>query len=464
MARLDEEILGLAGLITGRYAPEGIPIERADCRVGAVVGDRFLLDELGDYLQNVAALAPLLGEPGALDWALTLAAGTRSPRFRRGGLLESFAFHRRRWRRVRGLGLAFPYWNLDSLTGLVALYEVARETGRAEDARLIGSDIESLLRALVGPATRRARLRYGFEPHTGITLPLTSPQITGSVAEEMVRYGCLSATTAPIDAAAAWLRAECETRGFQRDGLFCAEVHGPLAPLLRAALRRLGKRHFFDPMLTKDNTMMAFALLALADAAPAHAGWARAVIARWREAVATHFDVGAGAFATFAGGPDAGREPRLTFNHSMIEWDIEAHVRTGSAIALERASREASHWVALQTPRGLFPEGRAPAWCRRSFLDPQVDLSVNLLKLAELTGDTRWREAALANLAAIRRDFRLPFGYAWEVDAVSGQIRQPVIEVKYLGLLLKGYLALREAGSGRSLLRTSLMWMLLRDR
>ncbi len=89
---------------------------------------------------------------------------------------------------------------------------------------------------------------------------------------------------------------------------------------------------------------------------------------------------------------------------------------------------------------------------------------MDLLKLAELTGDDRWRGAAIRNLSAVRRDFRLPFGYAWAVDPATGAIRQPVVEVKYLGLLLKGLLGLRAFLEGQSLRHSPLLWMLLRDR
>ena len=461
---LDREILWLAGdLLTARYAPEGVPIERADCATGAIVSDRFILDELGDFLQNVAAVTLLLGHPEPLEWAVGLVGRTAGARFRRGGLFEPFAFHRRRWRRGLGLGLAYPYWNLDTLTGLVALYEVLQVAGRAGDAGRVRAEIEGFLQALLAHGTRAGHLRYAFDPRTGCTLPLTSPQLTGYVAEELVRFAHLAGEHRYLDAAAALLRAECDTPGFRRHGLFCAAVWGPLAPLLRPGLRLLGKRHFFQPMLTKDNTLPAFALLALIAARPDETAWAREAVETWRRAVDSGFRTGAGYFATYAR-PD-GRVPvRLTFNHSMIEWDIEAHVLTGRSEFLARAQDAAERWVALQTARGLFPEGPDGRWRTRSFLDPQVDLSVNLLKLGELTGDRTCTEAAVRNFAAIRRDFRLPSGYAWEVDSGTGEVRQPVIEVKYLGLLLKGYLGLRHVSRGGRLRDAPLMWMLLRDR
>jgi hypothetical protein len=464
-AGLDEEIGWLADLVTRRYAPLGIPIERADARTGAIVSDRFILDELGDFLQNVAALAPLLGRPGAIEWALALVARTAGRRFRRGGLFESFAYAGRRWRRAKGLGLAFPYWNLDTLTGLVALGEILQAQGRAADAARVQREADGLADALLGRAVRQGHLRYGFEPRTGLTLPLSSPQLTGYVAEELIRLGGLSGDGARMAAARDLLRAECATGWFERAGLFCADVHGPLARPGRALLRRLGKWHFFTPMLTKDNTLVALALLALLAASPADRAWAQAAVERWREAVDVHFRTGAGLYAMYAraaGGPPP--VVRLTFNHSLIECDIEAYAMTGSPGFLARAQDLARRWVDLQTARGLFPEGPDGAWRGRSFLDPQVDLSVNLLKLAELTGDGGWREAALANFAAIRRDFRLPAGYAWEVDSGTGEPRQSVVEVKYLGLLLKGLLGLREAARGHPLRETPLLWMLLRDR
>jgi hypothetical protein len=459
MRGLDEEIRWLAALLRERYAREGIPVERVDSRAGTVVSDRFILDELGDFLQNIAALTPLLGDATGVDWALALVKRARGPRFRRGGLYETFAFARRPWRRLRGLSLAFPYWNLDSLTGLVALYEVlALAGGEVGDVQ---QEIRTVSRFLMERCVRAGHLRYGVHPEMGFTVPLSSPQLTGYVAEELIRYGRLAGESWSLPAAAALLRAECATASFRERGLFRAQVHGVASPLLRFSLGRLGKRHFFDPMLVKDNTLPAFALLALEAAAPGEAAWAREARQRWRDAIDRDFRTDAGFYRTYAGAPVS---PRLTFNHSLIEWDIEAYMAGADDAALERAGALAARWLSLQTPRGAVAEGPEGEWCRRSFLDPQVDLAVNLLKLGELTGSGEWTRAARSVFEAIRRDFRLPAGYAWEVDPVTGDVRDPLIEVKYLGLLLKGFLGLREVEHGRSLRCTPLVWMLLRDR
>ncbi len=461
MNDLDEEITWLSRLVMARYAREGIPVERVDCGSGAIVSDRFILDELGDFLQNVAALTPLCGDASGIAWALRLVRTTRHPRFRRGGLFETFAFPTRRWRRLQGMGLAFPYWNLDTLTGLVALHELLARTGHEAEAAEVAADVRGVITALAERAMRHGLLRYGYHPGSGISLPLVSPQLTGYVAEELIRFGAISGEPGIVALAGALLRAECATPAFRERGLFCAQVLGPAAPILRTGLRRLGKRHFFDPMLTKDNTLPAFALLALERLMPAGADWARGARRRWREAVDAHFRTGDGDYRTFAG---AASEARLTFNHSMIELEIETYVQTGDAAALECAERLSRRWLSLQTPRGLVAEGAGTAWRRRAFLDPQVDLAIDLLKLGELTGHAAWTDAARAIFTAIRRDFRLPAGYAWEVDAETGDVRETVIEVKYLGLLLKGYLALREVEAGRSLRGSPLVWMLLRDR
>jgi hypothetical protein len=458
---LDEEILWLATLVRDRYAPGGIPVERVDARTGAVVSDRLILDELGDFLQNVAALTPLLGDPTAAAWSVALVRRTRAPRFRRGGLYEAFAFERRRWRRVRGLGVAFPYWNLDSLCGLVALYEVLVRAGAGDerDADDVADEIRRVGRFLVDRCVRDGHLRYGVHPATGVTVPLSSPQLTGYVAEELIRYGRLAGEAWAVAAATSLLRAECATASFRDRGLFCADVHGWARGPLRWGLARLGKRHFDDPMLVKDNTLVAFALLAL-ETAGGDAEWARRARRRWREAVDREFRADGGYYRTYTG---ATLTPRLTFNHSVIEWDLEAHATGADPGALGRARRLAERWLALQTERGLVREGPEGEWRRRAFLDPQVDLAMNLLKLGELSGEETWTRAAARILAAIRRDFRLPAGYAWEVDAETGEVRDPVIEVKYLGLLMKGLLGLREVEHGRAL-RAPLVWMLLRDR
>jgi hypothetical protein len=347
------------------------------------------------------------------------------------------------------------------LTGLVALHELLAATGHETEAKDVAVDVDAVIRAFAEQVARNGLLRYGYHPGTGIGLPLVSPQLTGYVAEEMIRFGSVSRQPWIIGVARALLEAECATPSFREQGLFCAQVIGPAAPLLRWGLRRLGKRHFFDPMLTKDNTLPAFALLALEGAAPAEADWAGAARRRWRQAADVHFRTSDGDYRTFAG---PASQVRLTFNHSMIELDIETYVRTGDEADLGRAGDLARRWTTLQTSRGLIAEGAEPAWRRRAFLDPQVDLAIDLLKLGELTGRAEWTDTARAIFGAIRRDFRLPAGYAWEVDAETGAVREAVIEVKYLGLLLKGYLALREVEARRPLRGAPLVWMLLRDR
>ena len=191
----------------------------------------------------------------------------------------------------------------------------------------------------------------------------------------------------------------------------------------------------------------------------------KAAAETWRAAIDAWFRTPSGDFLAYGGAADRrAADVRLTFNHSIIEWDIEAFTVTGRRAYLDQAGQLARRWLDRQTGRGLFPEGPEEPWRGRSLLDAQVDLSVNLLKLSELSGDPAWERAARTNFDAVRRDFRLPLGYAWEVDSGTGQIREPVVEVKYLGLLLKGYLGLRAVARGSRLRQSPLLWALLRDR
>ena len=118
------------------------------------------------------------------------------------------------------------------------------------------------------------------------------------------------------------------------------------------------------------------------------------------------------------------------------------------------------------TAAGFFPEGPDPngKFAERALMDSNLDLSIVLLKAAELTGDRRYYSAADHAIESIVRHMKRPHGYVEEVDAATGEgSDNKRIFTKYITLLIKGFLLLDAARRGASIFERDL-FLLARDR
>jgi hypothetical protein len=415
----------------------GLLPRAVDTGSGAVLDPEPPVEELGDVMQNVAALGVLSGRADYVDWAVTQSLRQLERTQSERGFVVPDA---RRW--SRNLRPAPTIRNVDTLTGLVALGEIVDdERLRARRERLLGAASEA-----------------AFAPYlagwAAPLLPFASSLVAGQFAEELVRAAARLHEPVWGTVAEEMLRAWCELEYFREHGLFPLRVPlGPHAPVVeRVLFRARGRLPSDSARLVKDNVALGHALLALWR----HAGrrpWLASAYARWSTAVENTFVAGAAVPVRNAWHPRGagGEAATLATVHPLVELRIDEHVVCGgSTLAWVRDAIE--HLRALGDAEGGLPESLLPASDTPCLLDPQLDLLVNAAKLAQLDGDEKRNEECTDWLARVLRRHRREHGFAWSVGWGTGRPLDDRIETKFLGLVVKVCLALHHASEGDDLL------------
>jgi len=104
---------------------------------------------------------------------------------------------------------------------------------------------------------------------------------------------------------------------------------------------------------------------------------------------------------------------------------------------LDFAREIADSWIRLRWPCGLFPKAVGES---SNHIDSNVDFSISLRRLSELSGDNKYAEIGRQCVDAILQLHESDLGYIRSVDS-TGRVTDAVVDPKYNGLLLKGIIS-----------------------
>lgn len=246
--------------------------------------------------------------------------------------------------------------------------------------------------------------------------------------------------------AAAW----AQTPGFREHGVFF-RIFSARAPWLDRLAASAATLHV---QLFKDNTNFVWSLLALAQATGS-GRWA-GMVSRWVEGFEALF-LNGGEVWLWLDRSLKGREVSLKAAFSAIDLLCDISLAKLSDRALPLAEIIAQRWLGLQWENGLFPE--TPGG-RGDHLDGVVDMAMALMKLAGITKNGTYAEAAARAARGVVAHHETPNGLALRVDR-GGVVVSGRIIVKYQSLALK--LALAPADPAQFIGDDDLL-VLLRDR
>ncbi len=210
--------------------------------------------------------------------------------------------------------------------------------------------------------------------------------------------------------------------------------------------------------LVKANSNTIFGLLQLYRQAPEQA--LRKAIETSLNAVIEHFTTAEGkVWSQFEPGIGASKET-VTAAFTLIELLCDASVVLRQPSYVGVARRIADYWLAQQSSLGLFP--LTPGH-NKSFVDSNTDMMVALYKIAELSLEPRYREAADRCLEGMVATFGT-HNYPLHLDATTGEVINNVIKSKFLALFLKAIILKLEFDAGHTIYQTSALFELLKDR
>jgi uncharacterized protein YyaL (SSP411 family) len=128
--------------------------------------------------------------------------------------------------------------------------------------------------------------------------------------------------------------------------------------------------------------------------------------------------------------------------------------------ALKEARSLADFWISQQGETGLFPlRPNKP----ETFFDSETDMCVALYKLAELTKEQKYYQAAERCLAGIIK-YHGQADYPLAVRVDNGEVVDETQRTKFLCLLLKLLILKIEEAKGNSIFGTPYLFELLKDR
>lgn len=424
----------LAENIIDRYCDNNrLLVEKVDCSTGQMISKRVLIDELGDYVQYVYLLGHLTNRGEFKDWAMDQIING----IRLGQKNNGLIFTRRTSEQTRHpLIEYFSALDIgDTIWGLAEMFKITRD---AQIKQIIDSFLDGLFRYCL----MNHFVTYGCIPlgRLSFKVPLSNTMTTGYIAESLINIYKTSLDKSYLQRAQLLLSQWIDVDYFKKYGLFARVVPAKSARLLKPVINwqfvRRKRFNLYSTALVKGDTYLIFSLLSLYRITKNN--HIKEAILRWRMAVKEKMVDESGMFFNcWDSRTNQKWSINLGENHSVIEALLDIYHDLEDNEALEMAYTCAKSWLKHQNALGLLLNNLSS---ELTFLDPQLDFSINLLKLSELTEEECFEKAAYDNLAALLTYHKLEYGFAQTVNFNTGEPQNGIIETKFLGLFIKGLL------------------------
>ncbi|NOZ21980.1 MAG: hypothetical protein GXP25_12940 [Planctomycetes bacterium] len=497
-----ERIVHLA--MTEYAGANGLVYNSFDSRTGAK-DTTSLVRDLGDYAQYVAWAGKLLDRPEWIDWAVEQVDLARRFGANWRGLIDSHIdTSRTKPRKLHPWHPLFPAWHDDLLLGLV---EILRITGNESVRNTILDMVNGLRDTALRPD---GCLAAAVVPFARMKAKVADPRYCGLIAEEFVEVAELTGRDELLDDAERMIDYWIASPFFQKFGLIPDNDHitptgvryaveplcliesvpgaglpAVLMGCLPRPLRWMENEALLLPLkylkrgrwkrlvaptstVMKSNTLLMFGLLELLRKRPSDR--LRDAFMKWFDSVQEKLACPDGGYFTrynaFTG--TEGETVCLGQNFAITEVFIEGYVVLKEQRLLDAAVKSADFWLTQQfAETGLLREYPFTGW-DGAVLDSNTDMAVNYLKLAEITGEETYRDAAFAIANGINTHLWTDQGLYTQCDGATGERTQSetdyVIKIKWNLLHLKLLLLICETLAGRKLLGNSTLWKLARDR
>ncbi len=402
--------------------PHGLIVTTIDARSGAAIDAEPVIADFGDVL-------PFLARFGEADFALDQVARAKDR--------LSHGLYREPDGRVR------LFTNHDWLLGLIELFELTGEQAFL-DAAVAGADavIAQFVRGglLIDELPDVARPRSLLQRSSGFNL---------GYVELLVDLHAITGQARFLDASRAIASAYADTDYFRRHGVFgtvFCSWSGAVDRLAATAAR-------MRSLLFKDNTNGVWSLLALYRAEPDPA--LRAVIERWIAGFEANYWNGGDVhlWRTRSGPCDVALRAAFASLDLLCDLYLAGFTDRTAALAVAIGDR----WLSHQWGNGLYPE--TPGG-RRNHVDCNTDITVSMMKLAGISGEKRFADAARRSAAAVVGLHETGLGLVLSVDPDGAPADHRII-IKYQSLAFK--LALLPADPA-ALIADGELLKLLRDR
>ncbi len=407
----------------------GILVGGLDSLSGKVLDPRPIHEDLGDTV-------PFLIYFGEEELAKTQveAAWNR---------LLSDNWHFANPRRTRQWLLDAYDWS-DLLWGMISWAEYTQE---GSDRARVDRMLENWQKLFVLPWGRATGLSTSLG---GMPLPISSLQSVGMFPEILVRWCELTGKNEYLDLAREIVEQWAEDPFFKENGLFpkaslraalgCS-VSSFVQPLAQPFISQLSTIRLF-----KDNTNLIASIMAVYRLTQNPK--LEEVVQHWIQGFSTNLLTDAGELRVEWSPKSNLSKIYSIFSFQIIDLLCDGYTLFKDQTMLALARKIANYWVEIQGETGLFPCNLSPKHGleKVTFSDGETDMSVALLKLAELTGENRYYTVASNCIEGIRKYHYQRFGIADAVNSDTGEVVRSLSKTKFYILSLKVWIALENFG------------------
>lgn len=421
---------------------DGLLCAVGNCRNGTIISDDLCVDELGDYAQYVSLLGTAVGNAEYSSWALDQTLRGFSVSQGSDGLVYRDKASARQRIRV------FPLIRYgDTFWGLAEMYRLHKEE-RIKEA------YENLISSALKFCLVDGIPSYGciFIGDKAVSFPIAEVMTSGYITESALNMYVLTKEDTYLAIAKHITRRWLETKPFKDHSLFLRHCkrrwQKTLWSLLDLQFRLRRRPGMNETILVKGDTYLIFSLLSLNRISGDDS--VRRAIIQWKDAVTKRATSPDGRFFNSINlSTNKKSWLRLEQNHSIIEALLDIAVDLCDEESLEFAERACSSWLSKADHNMLIPNDDEKPFVD---LDPLLDFSVNLLKLAELNRKEKFRESAFQILESAIKYFKLPFGFSERIRLDTLKPVSSIVKTKFLGLFIKVLLVFEMVRRGEQIM------------
>lgn len=351
--------------------------------------------------------------------------------------------------RFARIGYVTPYEHSDLILGLLDDYAATKDPQKLQIAEQITQTVLKKFN------TTNLKSSFYF-PSLKIRLPLFD-STDGMYVELLVLLYKYTQKKHYLDLAEQIARRLIELPFFQKHGLF-PSLHSRIPWLFPKSI----KKRFSEIKLMKHNTNTLFGFLELYKTKPTNE--IKQAIDYWIKSVQEKLKSPEGGIcgAAYLKRNDLKKAPiELTPNFAVLEVVCDAYHFLKEPDYLKFAKEIGDYWLREQSETtGLLPLYPDKKF-KESYFDSETDMLIALHKLAEISGDKKYKIAADRIMEGIIKYHRLPGGYCLMVNTETGEVTDKFFKVKFITLFLK---ALILYDQNKTIYNNPVLFDLLKDR
>lgn len=440
MSEYLKEAQWIADLTVSKLSDENSLLpRRIDCKSGEVIDPERMIDDLGDYVQNIWYLGKILGNQGLMDFALTSACNAARFYQDESGLFKG-AF------RQGILGKIDWYSNEDVFVGLTALYRLSKNRQIEDIIIRFQQGIERYARdSGVLPAAGKGILKYiGIPPKAFV--------------EGLVQVYLANGSENTLDLARILTVPWINLRFFKQHGIFPSRILtlSWLNDKMQSRINFMGKC-----IIPKTNINFLHGILELYKATGDKI-YADSMKHWINSAEKNLFKDGLYVFSYNANNRAwSYHDKSLIPSIAVLSFYADFCKYLGDKKVLSILELRAKNLLQSQTEIGFFRDApydpKDPKYSR-GFFDCQTDMAVLLLKLYCLMNDKRYLEASKRCVDSVIKYLKCSHGYLDYFNASNGNAEyHSRMYTKFFTLFIKALILLDAALSGEDLYQEELL-------